>query len=92
MPSLKTKATGSLGKLACILLLCSAFGSCATRPPVVVIAPPPDVNLIVPLSFCPPAETIGVLEDCLVKFVHETLPLDNQRKVELLKQIKAQGR
>ena len=92
MLSLKTKVTNALEKLVCILFLFSVSGGCVTRTPVVIIAPSPDVNLIVPLSFCPPAEKIGDLEDCLVNFVNETLPLDNQRKAELLKQIKSQAR
>mgnify|MGYP001558538125 FL=1 len=57
-----------------------------------MIAAPPDEKLIVPLAFCQPVTTLGEWEDCVVRFIHETLPLDNQRKAELLKQIKLQGR
>ena len=47
----------------------------------------PDRELVKPLEFCPAAGSLGKLEDCLVEFVHKTLPADNAKKAELLRQL-----
>ena len=80
--------------LSCKLILLSAFLSagCATKTPVTIVCEMPDEKLIKTLEFCPEAEKLGQLEDCLVDFVHKTLPEDNARKTELLHQIEKQRR
>lgn len=60
--------------------------SCASTPPVIIQCEQPDASLIIPLMF-PEAENLGELEDALVQFVRKTLPEDNARKSELLRQL-----
>ena len=63
------------------------LSACATsKPPVVVVCEPPDSKLVVPLMF-PEVQSLGELEDALVEFVRKTLPADNARKDELLRQL-----
>ena len=62
------------------------LSACATKPPVVIVCEPPDSKLVVPLMF-PEVENLGELEDALVEFVHRTLPADNARKDEILRQL-----
>ena len=82
------KPTMRSGKFLFTGLLAVGFGlSCATKTPVVIVCEPTDEKLIQPLTFCPPADNLGSLEDCLVDFVHRALPADNARKTELLRQL-----
>ena len=72
-------------RLSFILIL--LLSACATRPAVTVVCELPDDRLIRPLEFCPPADNLGSLEDCLVEFVHSVLPADNAKKAELLRHL-----
>src|SRR3990172_2789098 len=83
----KTRPMPNSAIYLCILSLAAVFGGCATKPPVIVMCEQPDRELVKTLDFCPAAGSLGELEDCLVEFVHKTLPADNAKKAELLRQL-----
>lgn len=72
-----------MGKIA---VLCLLLVGCASRPPVTLVCEQPDLTLIVPLTV-PQADNLGELEDVLVEFVRKTLPADNARKEQLIRQL-----